>query len=61
MEDELQCKHREKKTLKKDIKAVSIRLKSCLDVLINSVLLFQSMTAPVYCCPATVNKLPSQH
>ena len=38
MEDELQGKHHEKKNLKKDIKAPSIQLKSCLNVLIYSVL-----------------------
>ena len=38
MEDELQGKHHEKKNLKKDIKAPSIQLKSCLSVLIYSVL-----------------------
>ena len=38
MEDELQGKHHKKKNLKKDIKAPSIQLKSCLSVLIYSVL-----------------------
>ena len=38
MEDELQGKHHEKKNLKKDIKAPSIQLKSCFNVLIYSVL-----------------------
>ena len=39
MEDELKCKHHEKKKLKKDIKALSIELKSCLNILIYSALL----------------------
>ena len=38
MEDELRRKQPEKKKLKKDIKTLSIQLKSCLNVLINSVL-----------------------
>ena len=38
MEDELQRKHHEKKKLKKDIKALSIQMKSCLNVFIYSVL-----------------------
>lgn len=38
MEDELRRKQQEKKKLKKDIKTLSIQLKSCLNVLINSVL-----------------------
>ena len=38
MEDELQHNHHEKKELKKDIKAVSIPLKSYLNVLIYSTL-----------------------
>ena len=35
----MQCKHHEKKKLKKDIKALSIQLKSCSNNLIYSVLL----------------------
>ena len=37
MEDDLQRKHQEKKKLKKDIKALSTQLKSCMNVLIYSV------------------------
>ena len=39
MEDELQRTHHEKKKLKKDIKALSIQLKSCVKLLICSALL----------------------
>ena len=39
MEDKLQCKQNEKKKLRKDITAVSIQLKFCINVLIYSVLL----------------------
>ena len=39
VEDELQRKHHEKEKLKKDIKPLSIQLKSCLNVLVYSVLL----------------------
>ena len=39
MEDEWQRKHYEKRKLKKDIKVLSIQFKSCLNVLIYSVLL----------------------
>lgn len=39
MEDEWQRKHYEKRKLKKDIKTLSIQFKSCLNVLIYSVLL----------------------
>ena len=41
MEDELQRKHHEKEKLKKDIKAVSIQSKSCLNVLIYSAFLIR--------------------
>ena len=34
MEDELQRKHVEKEKLKKDIKVLSLQLRSCLNVLI---------------------------
>ena len=39
MEDELQCKYREKIKYKKNIGGLSVQLKSCLNVLIYSVLL----------------------
>ena len=39
MEDKLQSKQNEKKKLRKDITAVSIQLKFCINVLIYSVLL----------------------
>ena len=39
MEDELKRKHHEKKKLKKDVKALNIELKSCLNILIYSTLL----------------------
>ena len=39
MEDKLQCKQNEKKKLRIDIKAVSIQLKFCFNVLTYSVLL----------------------
>ena len=41
MEDELQRTNHEKKKLKKDINALSIQLKSCVNVLIYSVLFYK--------------------
>ena len=59
MEDELQGKHHKKKSLKKDIKAPSIQLKSFLNVLIYSVF-FHKINIAVRSSSNAVSKIHDQ-
>ena len=59
MEDEMPKKHPEKKKLRKEIRSVSIQLKSCLTILVYTVLL-QSINMVVRSRKKTINSRPQK-